>query len=370
MSKDIIAVVMPKWGLSMQEGTLTEWHVSEGDVIDVGQSIMDVETDKIASEVEAPDAGLIRRIIGEEGEVYPIQALLAVLAPEEVSDKDIDTFIANYETPAIDNDDEETQAATYQFAETSQGKIRYSYRPAEGVPIVLVHGFGGDIDNWLFNIDSLNELGPVLAIDLPGHGQSDKPGNVLTYRSLTNALSELMDTLSIDAAHMVGHSMGGLVISQLALDVPSKVLSLSVIAGAGLGPEINTDYIDGFIHAESRRDLKPVLQQLFADSVLVTRTLVDDVLKYKRLDKVGEGLSTLRDQLFVDGKQKQQLAAAISEKGIRTLVIWGEKDEVIPASHATILSHAEHHVLTNVGHMVQMEAAAEVNTLLQDFIRG
>ena len=62
---------MPKWGLSMKEGTLAAWHVEEGTEINPGDEIMDVETDKIANVVEAADGGLLRRCVGEAGEVYP-----------------------------------------------------------------------------------------------------------------------------------------------------------------------------------------------------------------------------------------------------------------------------------------------------------
>src|SRR5262245_42359822 len=77
-------MLMPKWGLSMKEGTLSAWHVEEGQTIEPGQEIMDVETDKIANAVEAADGGLLRRRVGEAGQVYPVKALLGVLAPAAV----------------------------------------------------------------------------------------------------------------------------------------------------------------------------------------------------------------------------------------------------------------------------------------------
>ena len=85
-SENIIPLVMPKWGLSMKEGKLSAWHVEEGQVISPGQEIMDVETDKIANAVEAADGGLLRRRIGKLGEVYPVKALLGVLAPPEAQE--------------------------------------------------------------------------------------------------------------------------------------------------------------------------------------------------------------------------------------------------------------------------------------------
>ncbi len=64
----ITQIVMPKWGLSMKEGTFNEWLVEEGTEITVGMPILDVETDKIANAVEAPDAELLRRRVASAGD--------------------------------------------------------------------------------------------------------------------------------------------------------------------------------------------------------------------------------------------------------------------------------------------------------------
>ncbi|WP_407331930.1 acetoin dehydrogenase dihydrolipoyllysine-residue acetyltransferase subunit [Enterovibrio sp. 27052020O] len=362
MREKIIPVVMPKWGLSMKEGTLTQWHVEEGDTIRVAQVIMDVETDKIASEVEAPDAGLLRRKVGKEGDVYSVQALLGILAPLEVTDEEIDTFIAAFVQPTNDDDTDDEVASAYAFMETDHGRIRYSHinADASGTPYVLIHGFGGDLDNWLFNLDALAEQGPVLAIDLPSHGQSQINTDI-GFDDLWKTVAVAMDKLNLGAAHLVGHSMGGLICTEIAKQHPDKVKSLSLISSAGLGEVINNDYICGFIDAESRKNLKPVLQLLFADSGLVTRSLVDDVLKYKRLDGVTQALSSLANQLFPDGKQRNRIPSPIAPP---TLVIWGEQDTVIPASHAHTLPNAECCILSQAGHMVQMEKANEVNAMI------
>ena len=264
---------------------------------------------------------------------------------------------------------EEEEGSKYEFVETSAGNIRYAKRGTGGDNVILIHGFGGDVDNWLFNIDALGEKATVYALDLPGHGQSSKKVDKPGLAALTGALASFMDKLGIDKAHLVGHSMGGAIAMQMAAEHPDKVKSLTLICSAGLGSEIG-GYVDGYVAAQGRKDLKPVLEQLFADKSLVSRQLVDDVLKYKRLDGVEGVLKSLAQALFAGGKQQDAPAARLAGKLPPTLVIWGKEDQIIPAAHAANLPGAKVHVLEGAGHMVFMEKASDVNNLIKSHIAG
>lgn len=370
MNERIKPIVMPKWGLSMAEGKVSGWLKQPGTAISVGDEILEVETDKISGCVEAGDPGTLRRTIGEPGTVYPVKALLGVLADADVPDAEIDEFIAGYVTPAADEDGAGGGAPAYEFVDTPAGNLRYAKRGDAVETVVLIHGFGGDLDNWLFNIDALAAKATVYALDLPGHGQSTKALKEPSVAGLSEALLGFMDALKLDSAHLVGHSMGGAVAMRTAIDQAGRVKSLSLVCSAGLGPEINGDYISGFVSSASRRDLKPVLEQLFQDSGLVSRQLVDDMLKYKRLDGVSEALSSLAEALFPGGKQTDQLAGSLA-KAPPTLVIWGAEDRIIPAAHAKALGDkAKAEVVDGAGHMVQMEKANKVNELLSAHIGG
>jgi pyruvate dehydrogenase E2 component (dihydrolipoamide acetyltransferase) len=363
----ITPLIMPKWGLSMKEGTLSAWHVEEGQTVIPGQEIMDVETDKIANAVEAADGGLLRRRIGRIGQVYPVKALLGVLAPPEVSDDEIDVYIGAFVVPAAETGEEET-GPVHHFVETPSGKLRYIVRPGDGSPILLIHGFGGDLDNWLFNIDALAGAGPVYALDLPGHGGSTKAIANPGLDALTDAVQQFMTSLALSGAHLVGHSMGGAVAANLALRDNGLAKSLTLISPAGLGSEINTGYIDGFVAAQSRRALKPVLQLLFADPDLVSRAMIDDLLKFKRLDGVQDALAGLASAMFKDGRQTTLLASDLVKSPLLIQLIWGAKDAIIPAGHAKALPEARVEIVEQAGHMAQMEAAARVNDLIRDQI--
>jgi pyruvate dehydrogenase E2 component (dihydrolipoamide acetyltransferase) len=165
--------------------------------------------------------------------------------------------------------------------------------------------------------------------------------------------------------------MGGLVAAALAIEDPGRVLSLTLVDSAGLGPEINLDYIEGFVAASGRRELKPVLQRLFADPDLVTRQMIDDVLKYKRLDGVQEALRALADRLFADGRQQLVLTDELRSFQSPMLVIWGNQDQVIPVAHANAAPEsAETKVLPGAGHSPHMEAAGDFNRTLEGFLAG
>ena len=368
----IVPLVMPKWGLEMREGTLTHWLVAEGTEIRVGMAIAEVETDKISNAVEAPDAGTLRRRVAQEGEVLPVKALLAVLAPPDVSDAEIDAYVAAFEVPTAVGDGEDA-INPYRTDDIGGITVRSTRRGAESdaTPVVFIHGFGGDLNNWLFNMDAIGADRPVVAFDLPGHGGSSitLPGR--TLGELSGFLSECLSAWDLHRAHLVGHSLGGAIAAQVALDHPDHVASLTLVNPAGLGDDIAGTYIDGIVHAQGRRDLKPTLEMLFADASLVSRQMVDDVLKYLRLDGVQSTLGELAAGVFPGGRQAETPGRRLDATQVPTLILWGGQDRIVPASHtANAPSGASVQVWEDAGHMVMMEKAGEVNTIISTHLRA
>jgi pyruvate/2-oxoglutarate dehydrogenase complex dihydrolipoamide acyltransferase (E2) component len=97
MNTQISALTVPKLGLTMKEGTVAVWHAEVGSTLTVGQPVFDIETEKVTSECAAEAAGLLRQQVAAAGAVLPVGALVAVLAPAEVSDAEIDRFIAEFQ---------------------------------------------------------------------------------------------------------------------------------------------------------------------------------------------------------------------------------------------------------------------------------
>ena len=99
MSDKIEPLIMPKWGIEMEEGKLTEWLVEEGTSFSKGDPLVVIETDKISNEVEAEiDSKLRKKVVQSDG-TYPVGALLGIFATDDISDEEIDKFVNSYVAP-------------------------------------------------------------------------------------------------------------------------------------------------------------------------------------------------------------------------------------------------------------------------------
>jgi pyruvate dehydrogenase E2 component (dihydrolipoamide acetyltransferase) len=231
----------------------------------------------------------------------------------------------------------------------------------DGDPIVLVHGYGGDKNSWLFVQEPLSANAVVHAIDLPGHGASGKDVGDGSLDTLASAVIGFLDALDIRRAHLVGHSLGGAVVAAVAATAPDRVRSLTLVAPAGFGADADAGYLRGFADAASRRELKPQLGKLFADESQVTRQLVDDLLKYKRLDGVDRALKTLVGTLLDGDRQAIDTPSLLARSTVPAVIVWGRADRVLPAAGADLASdRADVRLVDNAGHMVHMEAPGEV----------
>jgi len=151
MAQAIRPVTMPKWGIEMTEGTINQWTIREGQQVEKGEPLLEVETEKIVNTVESPAAGTLRRIVACAGDVKPVGSLIAVLADEDVSDAEITFFIDSFKgaTVSFEPDAEGASAggATADESQLSADEPRISpiaRRLAEklGIDISQVKGTG------------------------------------------------------------------------------------------------------------------------------------------------------------------------------------------------------------------------------------
>ncbi|MCB2052756.1 MAG: acetoin dehydrogenase dihydrolipoyllysine-residue acetyltransferase subunit [Geminicoccaceae bacterium] len=369
MSSGIEAIVMPKWGLAMQEGMLAAWSVEEGATITKGQEICDIETSKIANVFESPVSGTLRRRVTAEGETVPVGYLIAVCAPGSVDDAAIDAFVDDFKANFV-VDDAGAGGPEPKTVETGAGRIRYlEAGGGDALPLIFIHGFGGDYLSWMLNQAELSADRTAYAIDLPGHGGSTKAVGQGDVGSLTAAVCAFMQAMDIARAHLVGHSLGGAIALDMVRNHPELVASATLIAPAALGPDIEMDYIQGFIREKRAKKLRPYLEMLVHDPSMISAEMVEEVIKFKRLDGAEEALNTIANNCFDGGRQNLVLTERLPRMTRPIQVMWGKNDRILSPGHSVGLPPSiDVTLLDDAGHLPHMEKAEQVNAGIEAFI--
>ncbi len=360
----ITPLKMPKWGLSMDEGKIVEWWVKEGDAISEGADLVDIETSKITNVFEAPEPGTLRRIVAQPGETLPVGALIGVLAGDGASDGDVDAFVEDFNANFVPEEASDEQAgAAIEVVEVAGKPIRVASLATEmdGDPVVFVHGFGGDLNNWLLLMDKFAGERPVYSIELLGHGQSDKSVESGDLAELGAGVLGAIDALKLNTFHLAGHSLGGAVVLSLASRLEGRLASLNLVCPAGMpGGALNADYLNGFIEARRARDLRPWAELLFADAKLVTKDLLEELVRAKRLDGAKEALTKIKDRMTGSGAF-ESTGTALAALTVPTVVIASHQDKIVGApDELQIPQNAKVVWIDEAGHMPHLETAGKV----------
>ena len=246
------------------------------------------------------------------------------------------------------------------------GMYYFSHNPehSNSPPVVLIHGAGQTHISWPPGIRRLPDE-RVLAVDLPGHGKSKGLGRN-SIQAYAENLVTLLDSLEITKAVVVGHSMGGGIALQFALEFPHRASGLGLVA-AGARLPVSKDLLEELsIPATHSQAHKHIIEWSYGP-------LANDDLKQlalRTLDETRPAVLT-GDLLACDSFD---VAGRLSEIRVPTLVVCGSEDRMTPLHFsmklASAIPGAALQVIESAGHMVMVEQPARVAGILSVFFRS
>jgi pimeloyl-ACP methyl ester carboxylesterase len=254
----------------------------------------------------------------------------------------------------------------------------------DGPPVVLLHGIGRDRGDWRRIAPTLGEHFTVPAIDIEGFGASEPWGASVSLASMARAVrSTLVAVGEHRPVRLVGNSMGGAVALRIAADDPSTVERLVLISPAGFGRDamlgLRLLTVPGLGQALLALDASPVslrLHALLVDREPTARELAAaSAHRLRRRAMRRQYLQVVRDLGAWSGIRedwRREVLGALAAAGLPTLVLWGDRDTVLPYAHLAAVRravpHAETVPLPGLGHMPQLEQPERIAGLLTDFL--
>jgi pimeloyl-ACP methyl ester carboxylesterase len=270
---------------------------------------------------------------------------------------------------------------------TVHGHRRAYVRAGSGPVLLLLHGMGCDHTTWLPVIDQLARKYTVIAPDLLGHGASDKPRADYSVGGYANGMRDLLTILDIDKVTVVGHSPGGGVAMQFAYQFPERTERLVLVAPGGIGPEVSPliravtlpgfHQLIGLLTTPGVRQVGKAGMRLLSRSGLAqARDLGEVAAIYDSLQDPRTRAAfrhVVRAVVDLHGQVITMADRAYLTEAMPMLVVWGEDDQVIPATHAdraaVIAPGAVVEVIGNCGHFPHKDHPERFVKTLNDFIR-
>lgn len=239
-----------------------------------------------------------------------------------------------------------------------------------GAPVICLHGIGGSADSFAPQRGALP--GRVIAWSMPGYRGS--PPDTLTFEALVARLFGFMDALGIEAAHLVGQSIGGMVAMEAAARAPERVRSLGLIGTTPSFGGRDPSFAEAFLKARlGPLDRGQTMAEMAVESApaICGRGASADVVEAVRAPMAAVPEATWRAVLecLVTFNRRDDLAAMT----MPACLIAGSEDRNAPArtmeKMAEKMPDAEYHLIEGAGHMINQEAPEAVNAVLSDFLR-
>ena len=253
----------------------------------------------------------------------------------------------------------------------------------EGPAIVFIHGLGASWQSWLEQMPELAKDHRVVAMDLPGFGYSELPGEDISIEYYARWTIKLMDALEIESAVVVGNSMGGFVSAEMAIKFPERVQRLVFISAA--------------IFWQNRRRAQPLVQLAKLSDAVVARALVratDDIATRRRLRYAALASAGFRYPQYISDELAHEMVRSarrtdgflpalealagydleeeLPKISCPTLIVWGAHDQLVSVKDAErledLIPDSQREVFERTGHVAMLERPERFNRLLREFL--
>jgi pimeloyl-ACP methyl ester carboxylesterase len=251
----------------------------------------------------------------------------------------------------------------------------------DGPPLVFIHGLSGCWQNWLENIAHLARRHRVIAVDLPGFGESELPREETSIPGYGRFVDAFLGELGIERAALVGNSMGGFIAAETAISHPSRVDKLVLVSAAGLMRVGNRrlaalERAARLFHPATaavlaRREQlikRPKLRRRILYGIVRYPERIEPELVYEVASGAGkpgfmEALNAIWNYDFRD---------RLPGVSVPTLIVWGHDDRIVPVSGAyeyeRLIPDARRVTFPNTGHLPMLERPARFNELVEEFL--
>jgi len=265
-----------------------------------------------------------------------------------------------------------------------EGNQIFYVAKGEGEPLILIHGYGAAIWVWEKQIDILSQSHRVYALDLIGHGFSDRPKIPYTPETYIYFLRDFMDGLEIDRASLIGNSMGGGIAWAMALLFPDRVKRLVLIDC--VPPDVldqvknesfrmlmavrKIPYLPYLVFSGGNKNsLRRIFRECVSDIHLITAEIVN---RQYQLSKI-KGSSWALYSTFRNAGKALEFKGKLSRIRHPTLILWGEDDRVFPPSVGKALHQemvgSKFQVIEKSGHIPMWETPDKVNQAILAFLQ-
>lgn len=413
------AILCPQVGQDLTEAKVIALHVKLGDTVKKGMIVAEVESEKATFEVEAFASGVVVELPFQVGDLATVLEPLVVLGngsdakpaanqkepttaksssgatPHEVlaparaaangqgrssplarrmaqnSGLAIETIAGTGPHGAVVLRDIEGFVAKSGTVATASSSLNVkSLKDGKGIPVVFIHGFGGEVAAWRQIAMAIGLPNTLLALDLPGHGASADAA-VSDFQSVVAVVASTLRNMGTEF-HLVGHSLGAAVAIALTAQSGLTIKSLTLFAPAGLGATVDGAFVAGYLSAKSEAALAAQMRKLVHDPASLPASMLKATQAARAAGPVAERQAKIAAALFEGSTQLFSVRTELSKYQGPCRIIIGQRDGIISPTETdrSLPAGVGLHRLENTGHLPFLEQQNLAARLIAETVKS